>query len=199
MLADAQLVTARQHGFASWARLRLSVAVVIHPVTSPRELARAFALTGARRAPALEQDRYFLQLARRFPADGPMMLVAELHGEAIGAGFAFRKGPDSMTATLRNVAVRPPYQGLGLERRLIQRIEQGAASLGITRVILGGPRGAERQFFGSMGYRGRHEGGFMGKQLPLTPHQRDPAWRERLEDLRSRRQSRLAARQQEHA
>jgi len=70
LLADAQLVTARQHGFASWARLRLSVAVVIHPVTSPRELARAFALTGARRAPALEQDRYFLQLARRFPTTG---------------------------------------------------------------------------------------------------------------------------------
>ena len=96
------------------------------------------------------------------------------------------------------MAVQPAYRGLGLERRLIQRIEQGAAGLGVTGIILGGPRGAERQFFLSMGYRGRHEGGFMSKQLPPL-RQRDPAWRERLQDLRSRRQSRLAARQQAHA
>jgi hypothetical protein len=101
--------------------------------------------------------------------------------------------------TLRNVAVQPSCRGLGLERRLIQRIEDGAASLGVTGIILGGPRGAERRFLVSMGYRGRHEGGFMGKQLPLTVLQRDPARRERLEDLRSRRQSRLAARQRGRA
>jgi GNAT superfamily N-acetyltransferase len=182
-LADAQLVVARQYGFASWARLRRSVQVVIRPVASPRELARAFELIGARRAQALEQDRYFLQLACRFPSDRPLMLVAERDGQLIGAGFAFRKDSSSecRTVTLRNVAVRPPYRGLGLERRLIQRIEDGAAGLGVTRVILGGPRGAERQLFESMGYRGRHQGGFMGKQLPLTPQQRDSAWRERLE------------------
>jgi GNAT superfamily N-acetyltransferase len=199
-LADAQLVVARRYGLASWAGLRRSVAVVIRPVASPRELARAFELIGARRAPVLEQDRYFLQLARRFPGDRPLMLVAELDGQLIGAGFAFRgdSSPACRTATLRNVAVRPPYRGLGLERRLIQRIEEGAAGLGITRIVLGGPRGADRQFFGSMGYSGRHEGGFMGKQLPPTRRQRDPAWRERLEDLRGRRELRLAARQQGH-
>jgi GNAT superfamily N-acetyltransferase len=185
-LADAQLVIAREYGLASWARLRRSIEVVIRPVASPRELARAFELIGARRAPALEQDRYFLQLARRFPGDRPLLLVAELDGQLIGAGVAFRKdsSPACRTATLRNVAVRPSYRGLGLERRLIQRIEQGAASLGVTGIILGGPRGAERQFFLSMGYRGRHEGGFMGKQLPLTVRQRDPGWHERLENLR---------------
>jgi GNAT superfamily N-acetyltransferase len=147
-LADAQLVVARQYGFASWARLRRSAEVVIRSVASPRELARAFELTGARRAPALEQDRYFLQLARRFPGDRPLMLVAELDGQLAGAGFAFRKdsSPACRTATLRNVAVRPPYRGLGLERRLIQRIEDGAAGLGVTRIVLGGLRGAERQF-----------------------------------------------------
>jgi GNAT superfamily N-acetyltransferase len=93
------------------------------------------------------------------------------------------------------VAVQPPYRGLGLERRLIQRIEEGAASLGVTGIILGGARGAERQFFASMGYRGRHEGGLMGKQLPLTVRQRNPGWRQRLEDLRSRQQSRRTAQQ----
>jgi GNAT superfamily N-acetyltransferase len=197
-LADAQLVIARQYGLASWARLRWSVAVVIRPVASPRELARAFELIGARRAPALGQDRYFLQLARRFPDDRPLVLVAELDGQLIGAGFAFRtdSSPACRTATLRNVAVQPPYRGLGLERRLIQRIEQAAARLGVTGIILGGSRSAERRFFVSLGYRGRHEGGFMGKQLPLTVLPRGRARRERLEDLRTRRQSRLAARQQ---
>jgi GNAT superfamily N-acetyltransferase len=151
-------------------------------------LVRRFELIGARRAPALEQDRYFLQVARRFPDDRPLMIVAELDGQTIGAGFAFRTGssPACRTATLRNVAVQPLYRGLGLERRLIQRIEHGVASLGVTGIILGGPRGTERQFFASMGYRGRHEGGFMSKQLRLTPQQRDPGWRQRLENLRSR-------------
>jgi N-acetylglutamate synthase-like GNAT family acetyltransferase len=112
-------------------------------------------------------------------------------------GFAFRQGssPECRTATLRNVAVLPPHDRLGLERRLIRRIEDGAASLDVTGIILGGPRGAERQFFLSMGYRGRHEGGFMAKQLPLTVQQRNPGWRRRLEDLRSRQQSWLTARQ----
>jgi hypothetical protein len=68
-LADAQLVVARQHGLGSWARLRRSVEVMIRSAGSPQELARAFELIGARRAPALEQDRYFLQVARRFPVD----------------------------------------------------------------------------------------------------------------------------------
>jgi predicted N-acetyltransferase YhbS len=196
-LTAAQLVVARQYGFASWARLRRNIAVVIRPVSSPRELARVFELIGARRAPALEQDRYFLQVARRFPDDRPLMLVAELDGQIIGAGFAFRQGssPECRTAALRNVAVLPPHDGIGLERRLIRRIEEGAAGLGVTGIILGGPRGAERQFFLSMGYRGRHEGGFMGKQLPLAVQQRNPGWRRRLEDLRSRRQSRLTGRQ----
>jgi hypothetical protein len=113
-LTAAQLVIARQYGFGSWARLGRGVAVVIRPVGSPGELARAFELIGARRAPALEQDRYFLQVARRFPEDRPLMLVAELDGQIIGAGFAFRKGssPKCRTATLRNCAVdvRPVFE-----------------------------------------------------------------------------------------
>jgi GNAT superfamily N-acetyltransferase len=197
-LADAQLVIARQYGLASWTRLRRSAEVVIRPVRSPRELARAFELIGARRAPALEQDRYFCQLARRFPEDQQIMVVAEVNGEVIGGAFAFRKdsSPACRTVTLRNVAAQPPYRELGLERRLIQRIEDGAVSLGVTAIILGGPSGTERQLLLGMGYRGRREGGFMSKQLPLTASRRDPGWHERLAELRGRRQSRLAARSQ---
>ena len=49
--------------------MRRNVAVVIRPATSPGELARAFELIGALRPAALEQDRYFLQVARGFPED----------------------------------------------------------------------------------------------------------------------------------
>ena len=167
-LADAQLVIARRYGFSSWTRLRRNVEVVIRPVTSPRELARAFELIGARRAPALEQDRYFLQLARRFPDDQPLMLVVESGGQMIGAGFAFRRSsePCSQAVTLRNVAVLAPHDGGGLKRRLVQQIEQAAAGLGVTTVHLGGADGAEREFYLSLGYSGRHAGGLMTKTLP---------------------------------
>ncbi len=166
-LADAQLVIARQYGFASWARLRRNVAVVIRPVTSPGELARAFELIGARRAAALEQDRYFLQVARRFPEDRPLMLAAELDGEIIGAGFAFRRcSQPGEAVTLRNVAMLPPHDGIGLERRLVRTIEQAAMRLRAGAIVLGGPTGAEREFYLSMGYRGRHAGGLMSKALP---------------------------------
>jgi hypothetical protein len=92
------------------------------------------------------------------------------------------------------VAVRHATRRHRLECRLIRRIEEGAAGLGVTGITLGGPWGAERQFFASMGRRGRHEGGFRGEQLPLTPRQRDPGWGQRLRDLRSRAQSRRTAR-----
>jgi hypothetical protein len=59
-LTAAQLVIARQHGFVSWARLRRHVAVVIRPVGSPGELARAFELIGARRATPRRGPRWSL-------------------------------------------------------------------------------------------------------------------------------------------
>jgi predicted N-acetyltransferase YhbS len=166
-LTAAQLIIARQYGFASWARLRQSVAVVIRPVASPRELARAFELIGARRAPALEQDRYFLQLACRFPEDRPLMLAAELDGQIIGAAFAFRRSlQPGRAVTLRDVAVLPPHDATGLQRRLVRTIEAAAARLGAGAINLGGATGAEREFYLSMGYRGRHDGGLMSKAPP---------------------------------
>ncbi len=171
-LTAAQLVIARQYGFGSWARLRRHVAVVIRPAGSPGELARAFELIGARRAPALEQDRYFLQVARRFPEDRTLMLVAELDGQIIGAGFAFRRcSQPGGAVTLRNVAMLPPHDGTGLQRRLIRAIELAAVRLGAEGVNLGGPAGAEREFYLSMGYRGRHAGGLMRKALPRPRQQ----------------------------
>jgi predicted N-acetyltransferase YhbS len=161
------MVIARQYGIGSRARLRRNVAAVVRPAASPGELARAFELIGARRAPALEQDRYFLQVARRFPEDQPLMLVAELDGQVIGAGFAFRRcSQPGKAVTLRNVGVLPAHDGVGLQRRLIRTPERAAGRLGAERVILGEPAGAEREFYLSMRYRGRHHGGLMTKTLP---------------------------------
>lgn len=175
-LSAAQLVIARQYGFASWNRLRQHAEVIIRPVASPRELARAFELIGARTAPTLAQDRRFLDLARRFGDDRPLLLVAELRGQIIGAGFAFRRhGPGDQGATLRNVTVLPPHQGKGIERRLVEKIEQAAASLGVSGISLGGATGDEREFYLAMGYSGRHAGGLMSKQLPRRPRPRQPA------------------------
>src|SRR5206468_8937657 len=124
----------------------------------------AFELIGARRVPALEQDRYFLQVARRFGEDRSLMLVAELGGQIIGAGFAFRRcSQPGGAVTLRDVAVLPPHDGTGLQRRLIRTIERAAMRLGAEAVNLGGATGAERGFYLGMGYRGRRAGGLMRK------------------------------------
>jgi GNAT superfamily N-acetyltransferase len=175
-LTAAQLVIARQYGFASWARLRRHAEVVIRPVASTRELARAFELTGARSAPVLTQDSRFLDLARRFHDDRPLLLVAEAHDQIIGAAFAFRRGgPTDPDATLRNVAVLPSHQGQGVERRLVQAIEYAAATLGVISIYLGGATGDERDFYLALGYRGRRAGGLMSKPLPRPARQRRPS------------------------
>ena len=195
--ADAQLVVARQYGFASWTRLRRHVDAVVRPIDSLAELARVFDVVGAQSVPPISHtDRRYADQERRFPDDRPMMLLAADRGQIVGGGFAFRRdsSPSCSVATLRNLAVRPAYQGLGLERRLVEGIERGAISLGVTDINLGGPRGAERAFYLSMGYHGRHEGGLMGKRLAGGAPLRDPDRRRRLEELRARRARRQAAR-----
>lgn len=95
------------------------------------------------------------------------MLVAELDGQIIGAGFAFRRcSQPGEAVTLRNLGVLPAHDGIGLQQRLIRTLEQAARRLGAERVILGGPAGTERELYLSMGYRGRHDGGLMTKTLP---------------------------------
>jgi hypothetical protein len=59
-----------------------------------------------------------------------------------------------------------PAGAPGPERRLVRTIEQAAVRLGAEAVKLGGATGAEREFYLSMGYRGRHPGGLMHKACP---------------------------------
>jgi GNAT superfamily N-acetyltransferase len=104
-LSAAQLAVAREHGFPSWARLRLEVErrkredaeraavatataspvglvaaprFVIRQVESLEELAATFDIVGAQFVPAItHDDRRFQDLAHRFPEDRALMLMVE--------------------------------------------------------------------------------------------------------------------------
>src|SRR5262249_41642441 len=128
------------------------------------ELDSVFDVVGSLSDPAITHtDRRCADQRRRFPDDRAIMLVAEYHERIVGGAFAFRRDPS--TATLRNMGVLPAHQGQQLERRLVQKIEQGAVALGVRTINLGGVHGADREFLLGMGYRGRREGGLMSNPL----------------------------------
>jgi GNAT superfamily N-acetyltransferase len=168
---------------------------VIRPVGSLQELARVFDLAGAQLPqPLTRQDRRFTELARRFPADRPLMLLAEDQGRIVGGALAFRTDPDSPAGgvTLRLVAVTPAYRGKGLGRRLLQQVEAAAIRLGTFEISLGASDAA-RGFYLHLGYSGRAR---LRKLLPRSSSaRRGEGWRRDLEELQQRRQRRLAARQ----
>ena len=185
-LSAAQLALAREYGFASWPRLKAEVErrraladeapslvpaaparYVIRPVDSLEELAATFDVIGAQFAPAItHEDRRFSDLARRFPEDRPLMLLAEEVGtqggshRVVGGALAFGGGG----ITLRAIGLEPRVRRQGLGRRLMERIEleatrrrAGAISLGATEESKG--------FYARLGYAGR--GTMMHKGLPL--------------------------------
>jgi GNAT superfamily N-acetyltransferase len=167
---------------------------VIRPVASLQELARVFDLAGAQLPQRLTAaDRRLAELARRFPADRPLMpLAVEDQGRIVGGALAFRTHPAAPTGgvTLRLLGLAPAHRGKGLGRRLLEQVETAAVRLGALEISLGASA-QERGFYLRMGYAGRAR---LRKQLPLSSAAH-PAWRRDLEELRQRRQRRLAARQ----
>jgi GNAT superfamily N-acetyltransferase len=139
---------------------------VVRPVASLQELAEAFDLIAAQLPRRLtHHDRRFADLACRFPADRALMLVAEDRGRIVGGALAFRTDPAAPAGsgvTLRLVAVAPPHRGVGLGRRLVERVEAAAVRLGAREVSLGADDAA-RGFYLRLGYGGRAR---LRKQLP---------------------------------
>jgi GNAT superfamily N-acetyltransferase len=174
----------------------LAMRYVIRPVASLQELARVFDLVGAQLPQRLtHRDWRFAELARRFPADRSLMVVAEDQGRIVGGALAFRTDPASLACgvTLRLIAVTPAYRGKGLGRRLLEEVEAAAIQLGTSEISLGASD-AERGFYLPMGYNGRAR---LRKQLPLSSNARQrraEGWRRDRDDLRRRRERRLAAR-----
>jgi hypothetical protein len=69
----------------------LAMRYVIRPVASLQELTQVFDLVGAQLPRRLtRRDRRFTDLARHFPADRSLMLVAEDQGRIAGAGLPDR-------------------------------------------------------------------------------------------------------------
>src|SRR6266545_7454718 len=130
---------------------------VIRPVASLQELAQVFELAGAQLPqPLTRWDRRLAELARRFPADRSLMLVAEDQARIVGGALAFRTDPASPACgvTLRLIAVTPAYRGKDLGRRLVEEVEAAAIQLGTSEINLGAS-GTERRFYLRMGYSGR--------------------------------------------
>jgi GNAT superfamily N-acetyltransferase len=100
----------------------LTMGYVIRPVASLQELAQVFDLAGAQLPQRLtRQDRRLVELARRFPADRTLMLVAQDQGGIVGGALAFRTDPASPACgvTLRLIGLAPAHRGKGLGRRLL--------------------------------------------------------------------------------
>jgi hypothetical protein len=69
---------------------------VIRPVASLQELAQVFDVVGAQLPQRLTcHDRRLVGLARRFPTDRSLMLVADGQGGIVGGALAFRSDPAS--------------------------------------------------------------------------------------------------------
>jgi GNAT superfamily N-acetyltransferase len=113
------------------------------------------------------------ELARRFPADRSLMLVAEDQGHIVGGALAFRTAPASPAGgvTLRLIGLAPAHRGKGLGRRLLEEVEAAAGRLGASEISLGAS-GPERGFYLRLGYAGQAR---LHKQLPCpAPHTRGP-------------------------
>jgi GNAT superfamily N-acetyltransferase len=125
----------------------------IRPVDSAQELASAFDVAGAQISPSFDHtDRRFSDLARRYPEDRPIMLVADVAGCVVGAALAFR-GADGVT--LRVIGLEPAHRGMGIGRQLMRRLEAECARLGDVRGIALGANPDSRPFYVKLGYRGR--------------------------------------------
>jgi GNAT superfamily N-acetyltransferase len=113
-------------------------------------------------------SEYYAEISARYPdwkpelgstasvADmsppGGSFLVAYVSGEPVGCGTVKRF--DDVTGEIKRIFVRPEGRGHGVARRILAALEEAAAAIGYTRVVLDtGERLPEAQaLFRSSGY-----------------------------------------------
>jgi len=110
--------------------------VEIRPLEDREELRQVFDLVASTVSPPIDtSDFRFRDLDVRFPADRPLMVVAEADGRPVGGALASRN--NNGWATLRIVGVVAAFQHRGIGRRLIERVETEARLLGCQAIGLG--------------------------------------------------------------
>ena len=96
-----------------------------------------------------------------FPGTNELfMLVVEDRGRLVGGALAFRRNPRGVT--LRIIGLDPSVRGTGFGRRLVERIEEEAAHLGVGAISLGADDEA-LGFYTHLGYA--EAGGALHKHL----------------------------------
>ncbi len=117
-------------------RTRGATVIELHQVRGAEELATVFELLGAQiLQPIDSNDWRFNDLAARFPADQPIMILAAADGEVVGGALAFRE--DNGAVALRIVGVNESFRHPGIGRRLVERVETGARLLAAHTLALG--------------------------------------------------------------
>lgn len=144
--------------------------VVVRRVRSAAELVLAFDVVGAQFSPAFTSaDARFRDLARRWPEDRPLMIVAEDQGRVVGGALGFRAGNGA--ALLRTIGLDPAVRMQGLGRRLIEAVVMEAMAFGCLAVVAGGVEAGTKGFYERLGFHGR--GSTMRRDLPPPGRVRD--------------------------
>ncbi len=117
-------------------RARGATAIEVQAVRDLGDLRAAFDLAGAQLPEPIDSgDHRIADLVERFAADQPLMVVATVEGNVVGAALGFRN--DNGTVTLRIIGVVTAFRHRGIGRRLVERVEAEARRLGAHSVALG--------------------------------------------------------------
>lgn len=117
-------------------RTRGATVIEVRPVRDRGELRDVVELLAAQLPePSDASDWRFDDLAARFPADQPLMVVATADEQVVGGALAFRH--DNGAVTLRIVAVVGAFRHRGIGRCLVEGVEAEARLLGVPTVALG--------------------------------------------------------------
>ena len=175
-LSAAQTRLAREYGFASWPKLKATVAALsyrLRSITSVEELDEVYDLLGALYSPPVDRHRnhavHHRRLAQRFPDDAALMLVAEQRGLAVAGLLCGRQQDAPTQATIFLIGVLPGHRGRGLARRLLERVESTARRLGVSELSEWTRDAEQRSFWAHMGFRvGIGRDGSIHKSIPPT-------------------------------
>lgn len=181
-LAGAQLVLAREHGYASWPKLKdeadrrasSPLRFVIRSVRTADELRELWGVIHSVLGESPPPERHHWRVFEDFESNRPSMLAVEHDGRIIGG-----------TIQLKLMAIPPWARGIGLGRRLVQAVEGTLLSRGKALALHADPE--NKGFFLRLGY---HDHGASKRHLRRgVPESRRlldrrlDLWRRRLGDL----------------